>query len=111
MELWKAADIEKNKLFSLMEQVQIKLSKKSKGQYKPHDLRTCKWGDVMSEVQQTSQKWKAMPGNMAKGRKCLERLGQDSGAFKAWLELLPAGDYGSRYLPSSPFSPEYTHIS
>jgi hypothetical protein len=97
-ELWNAADIEKKKLFDLMEQVQTKLSKKSKGQYKALDLRTCEWEDVMSEVQETSKKWKSMPGNMGKARKCLETLGQDSGAFQAWLELLLAGDYGSRYL-------------
>jgi hypothetical protein len=96
-ELWKAADIQKKELFELMEQVQSKLNKKSKGQYKVLDLRTCEWGDVMSEVQQTSQQWKSMPGNMEKARKCLETLGQDSGAFQAWLELLPAGDYGARY--------------
>lgn len=95
-ELWRAADIEKDKLSRLMEEVQIKASKKSKGQYKPLDLKTSKWSDVMLEVQETSQRWKSTPGNMAIGRKCVERLAQDSGAFQAWLELLPAGDYGSR---------------
>lgn len=96
--LWKAADAEKDKLFGLMEQVQTKLSKKSKGNYTPLDLSTCKWGDVMSEVQNAGQRWKSMPGPTAKARRCLERLGEDSGAFSAWLNLLPAGDYGSRYL-------------
>jgi hypothetical protein len=105
-DLWKTAETEKKKLFDLMEQVQAKLSKKSKGQYQPLDLSTCKWGDVMSEVQETSQKWKSMPGNMAKARKCLETLGQDSGAFQTWLELLPAGDYGARYLTCSCSIPE-----
>jgi hypothetical protein len=95
-ELWKEADAEKNKLFALMQQVQLKLSKKSKGEYKPVDLKTCNWGEVMYEVHATSQSWKGLPGSMSKGRKCLERLGQDSRAFQAWLGILPAGDYGAR---------------
>lgn len=95
-ELWKDADAEKNRLFALMEQVQLKLSKKSKGEYKQLDLKTCNWREVMSEVKATSQKWKGLPGSMSKSRKCLERLGQDSGAFQAWLGVLPSGDYGAR---------------
>ncbi|PMD57094.1 uncharacterized protein K444DRAFT_615552 [Hyaloscypha bicolor E] len=94
-ELWKEAEAEKNKLFALMQQVQLKLSKKSKGEYKPVDLKTCNWGEVMYEVHATNQSWKGLPGSMSKGRKCLERLGQDSGAFQAWLGILPAGDYGA----------------
>lgn len=95
-ELWKRADLEKSKLFDIMEQVRIKLNKKSKGQHKSLDLRSCKWEEVMSEVQETSQRWKTMPNVTAKAQKCLEILGQNSEAFQAWLGLLPAGDYGSR---------------
>ncbi|MAD85389.1 MAG: hypothetical protein CL912_20710 [Deltaproteobacteria bacterium] len=79
-----------------MQQVQVKLGKKSKGIYKPVDLKTCNWGEVMSEVHATSQSWKGLPGKMSTGRRCLEKLGQDSGAFQAWLGVLPAGDYGAR---------------
>ena len=95
-DLWIAADDEKMKLFELMGAVQVKISKKSKSRYQPLDLRGCTWEEVMSEIQETSQRWKGLPGK-SKGRKCLEVLGHDSGAFQAWLGLLPAGDYGSRY--------------
>jgi hypothetical protein len=93
-ELWKAADIEKNKLFELMEKVQVRISKKSKMQYKPFDLRNCKWKDVMIEVQEMSHRWKSIPGNKATCRKCLEKLGQDSGAFQAWIGLCQLGTMG-----------------
>jgi len=79
-----------------MEEVQIKISKKSKTRYQPLDLRGCTWEEVMLDVQETSQRWKGLPGKSI-SRKCLEKLGNDSGAFQAWLGLLPAGDYGSRY--------------
>jgi hypothetical protein len=93
--LWKDADEEKNKLFALVEQVQNKLNK-GKNQHKNTNLRNCKWEEVMSEVKATGQKWKTAPSHTAKARRCIERLGQDSGALQAWLGLLPAGDYGSR---------------
>jgi len=78
-----------------MEEVQIKISKKSKARYQPLDLRDCTWAEVMLAVQETSQRWKGLP-QMALGRKCLDKLGQNSEAFQAWIGLLPAGDYGSR---------------
>lgn len=59
-----------------MELAQARISKKSKGQYQKLDMTACKWNDVMQEVQETSQRWKSLPGNTA-GRKCLERLGHD----------------------------------
>jgi hypothetical protein len=95
-ELWKSADEQRTKLFALMEQVRLKLNKKSKGQHMNLDLRNCRWEEVMFEVQETSQRWKGTPGYTAKAQRCLEKLGQDSGAFQAWLGVLPAGDYGAR---------------
>ena len=50
----------------------------------------------MSEVKDTGQRWKTAPSRTARARRCIEKLGQDSGALQAWLGLLPAGDYGSR---------------
>ncbi|KUJ07779.1 uncharacterized protein LY89DRAFT_352668 [Mollisia scopiformis] len=93
-ELWKNADEEKEKLFALVEQVQAKLSK-TKVPQKNTKLRSCKWEEVISEVKDTSQKWKTSPSRTARARRCVEKLGQDSGALQAWVGLLPAGDYGS----------------
>ncbi|CZT51489.1 uncharacterized protein RSE6_12638 [Rhynchosporium secalis] len=96
-ELWKRADAETDKLFVLMQEVQLKLSKRSKGTsnaFVSLDLKACNWEEVISEIRTTSQSWKELP-RMSKGRKCLERLGQDSGAFQDWLGILPAGDYGA----------------
>jgi hypothetical protein len=95
-ELWKSADEHKTKLFTLMEQVRLKLNKRNKGQHVSLDQRNCRWEEVMSEVQETSQRWKGTPRYTAKAQRCLEKLGQDSGAFQAWLGVLPAGDYGAR---------------
>jgi hypothetical protein len=97
-ELWKSAELEKAKLFTLMQEVRIKLNKKSKNQHMHVDMRNCRWEQVLSKVKETSQIWKGLPNFSAKAQRCLERLRQDSGAFQAWLGLLPAGDYGSRYL-------------
>lgn len=96
VELWNSANEQKTKLFALMEQVRLKLNKKSKGQHMSLDLRNCRWEEVISEVQETSQRWKGTPRYTAKAQRCLEKLGQDSGAFQAWLGVLPAGDYGAR---------------
>ncbi|CZT08040.1 uncharacterized protein RCO7_09598 [Rhynchosporium graminicola] len=96
-ELWKRADAETDKLFVLMQEVQLKLSKRCKGTsnaFVPLDLKACNWEEVISDIRTTSQSWKELP-RMSKGRKCLERLGQDSGAFQDWLGILPAGDYGA----------------
>ena len=29
---------------------------------------------------------------------CIDKVGWNSAVFGSWLELLPAGDYGSRYV-------------
>lgn len=94
-----------------MQQAQTKLSKKSKGEYQPLDLRGCRWEDVMSEVQEISQVWMSRPGKTAKVRNCLETLGHGSQAFEAWLELLPDGDYGARYSSPPNFEGEDTDRS
>jgi hypothetical protein len=52
----------------------------------------------MSEVKATGQRWKTAPSRTARARRCLEKLGQNSEALQAWLGLLPAGDYGARYV-------------
>jgi hypothetical protein len=93
--LWKNADEEKNKLFDIVEKAQNKLNK-GKGAHKSTNLRSCNWEEVMSEVKDTGQRWKTAPSRTARARRCIEKLGQDSGALQAWLGLLPAGDYGSR---------------
>jgi len=95
-ELWKSADEQKTKLFDLMEQVRLKLNKKSKGQHMNINLRNCRWEEVMSEVQETSRIWKGTPRYSVKAQRFLEKLGQNSGVFQAWLGVLPAGDYGAR---------------
>lgn len=50
----------------------------------------------MVEVERTGQQWKTASGRSAKARRFLESLGEGSDALGAWLQLLPAGDYGSR---------------
>jgi hypothetical protein len=80
-----------------MEQVRLKLNKKSKGQHMELNLRSCRWEEVMSEVQETSQRWKGTSRYTGKAQRCLEKLGQNSETFQAWLGVLPAGDYGARY--------------
>lgn len=94
-DLWKAADEEKNKLFELIAQVQTRLNQ-TKGPRNTTNLRTCKWEEVMVEVERTGQQWKTASGRSAKARRFLESLGEGSDALGAWLQLLPAGDYGSR---------------
>ncbi|KKY35732.1 hypothetical protein UCDDA912_g04340 [Diaporthe ampelina] len=73
--MWKEADEEINQLFALMVQ--------------------CTWEQVMGEVQSLATRWSTSPKKSSKMMICLEKLGQNSDAFKSWLELLPAGDYGS----------------
>jgi hypothetical protein len=94
VELFRGANEEVNKLFSLMDQVQGKLNKKSKGKYIVQNLKRASWEDVMSEIQSTSQRWSNLPAKI-RGRGFLEKIGQHSEAFQAWIGLLPAGDYGS----------------
>ncbi|KAI8631370.1 hypothetical protein F5Y19DRAFT_425982 [Xylariaceae sp. FL1651] len=92
-EMWKQADTEKEELFDLMEQVRIKFD--DKDGYRLGNLRHCKWDQVMQEVQETALRWKNSPRRASRVMQYIDKLGRNSEAFQSWLELLPAGDYGS----------------
>lgn len=94
--MWKQADAEKEELFGLIEQVQIKFEDKGSNRLSGLDLRRCKWDQVMLQVQETSNQWKSSPRRTSRAMQCIDKLGQNSEAFQNWLELLPAGDYGAR---------------
>lgn len=92
--------MEIDKLFALIDQVRAKMDKKSPGSLQQParlDLRRCTWDQVMGEVHSAATRWSTTPKKSSKIMNCLDKLGQNSAAFKSWLELLPAGDYGSRY--------------
>ncbi|WDK23004.1 hypothetical protein CGRA01v4_14295 [Colletotrichum graminicola] len=98
--MWKEVDDEKERLFSLMLQVQEKLSKKRNGgpQIQPiaeRDLRQCSWGQVLNEDKKTAERWKGSPDKESKTMVFIDKIGKYSGALETWLELLPMGDYGS----------------
>jgi hypothetical protein len=96
MENWKQVDKEKEQLFDLIEKVRSKFDGKSGNQNANLDLRHCKWDQVMQEVADTSQRWTGKT-KTSKTAQCINKLGRYSGAFEAWLGLLPQGDYGARY--------------
>ncbi|KAK2028609.1 hypothetical protein LX32DRAFT_663747 [Colletotrichum zoysiae] len=98
--MWKEVDGEKERLFALILQVQEKLSKKKNGgcQVKPIteiNLRKCSWGEVLSEVNTTAERWKGSPEKESKTMVFIDKIGKYSGALETWLGLLPMGDYGS----------------
>lgn len=98
--MWKEADEEINQLFALIVQVRAKMDRESSSRHQQRtslDLRHYTWEQVMGEVQSLATCWSTSPKKSSKMMIYLERLGQNSDAFKSWLELLPAGDYGSRY--------------
>ncbi|KAJ0122198.1 hypothetical protein J7T55_002710 [Diaporthe amygdali] len=98
VEMWKEADEEINQLFALIVQVRAKMDRKSSStqqQQTSLNLRQCTWEQVMGEVQSLATRWSTSPKKSSKMMIYLEKLGQNSDAFKSWLELLPAGDYGS----------------
>lgn len=98
--MWKEADEEVNQLFDLIAQVHMKMDRESPSSHKQRaslNLRQCTWEQVMGEVQSLATRWSTSPKKSSKMMRYLEKLGQNSDAFKSWLELLPAGDYGSRY--------------
>lgn len=82
-----------------MEQVQIQLDKKIRNgiQAEKVHLKRCTWQEVMQEVQLTASRWATTPKKTSNFMVCLDRLGRNSAAFESWLQLLPDGDYGSRY--------------
>lgn len=85
----------------MMEKVREKLRKKNflGNSLTDLDLRHCKWGEVMSEVQMTATSWKTSTTHSTKMMQYIDKVGQNSKAFESWLSLLPAGDYGARYDP------------
>lgn len=98
--MWKEADEEVEQLFDLVEQFRVKIDKKSPSSHQQRasiNLRQCTWEQVMGEVQSLATRWSTSPKRSSKMMRCLKTLGQNSDAFKSWLELLPDGDYGSRY--------------
>lgn len=102
--MWKEADEEVNQLFDLIAQVRARMDRKSPAcnqQRTSLNLRQCTWEQVVGEVQSLATRWSTSPKRSSKMMRCLEKLGQNSEAFKSWLELLPAGDYGSRYASAS----------
>lgn len=99
-DIWKEIDEEKDRLFDLMYKVQQKLVKDQTDQ-DAIDLRTCNWAQVMARVQMTGSRWKSRPSRQSKAMVFIDKVGQNSSALQSWLSLLPAGDYGSRYGPSS----------
>lgn len=100
VDMWKEADKEVNQLFKLMAQVREKMDRKSPSSQQHRaslNLRQFTWEQVIGEVQSLATRWSTSPTRSSKMMRCLEKLGKNSDAFKSWLELLPAGDYGSRY--------------
>lgn len=104
VEMWKQADQEVNQLFALIIQVRAKMDRKGSSNHQQPEilnLRQCTWEQVMGEVQSLATRWSTSPKKSSKMNTYLEKLGHNSDAFKSWLELLPAGDYGSRYARAS----------
>ncbi|KAK8112588.1 hypothetical protein PG984_013114 [Apiospora sp. TS-2023a] len=96
-DLWKEADEDKEQLFSMMERVREKLKKRgfASNTLADSNLRHCKWGEVMSEVQTTATNWRTSTTHSTKMMHYIDKVGQNSKAFESWLTLLPAGDYGA----------------
>jgi hypothetical protein len=102
--MWKQADEEVNQLFALILEVRAKMDRKSSSSQQQRtslNLRKCTWEQVMGEVQSLATRWSTSPKKASRSMMCLEKLGKNSDAFKSWLDLLPAGDYGSRYAGAS----------
>ena len=52
------------------------------------------WSDVMKELQNAQNYYKTRHGGGPIG-KALSKFGRYTESLKGWLDLLPAGDYGS----------------
>lgn len=101
--LWKEVDEEKERLFSLMEQVHKKLASQRGSEVSMDDaidLRKSNWRQVMSEVQKTARRWKNRPDKQSKVTSFIDKVGKNTPSLETWFGLLPAGDYGSRYRPT-----------
>jgi hypothetical protein len=97
--LWDQANEEKDKLLNLMKDVQAKLdkNKSSSSASARIDLSQCTWNQVMQEVQRMASQRSTSPKKSSKVARYISELGRNSDAFRSWLEILPGGDYGSRY--------------
>ncbi|KAK8116432.1 uncharacterized protein PG998_004713 [Apiospora kogelbergensis] len=98
-EMWKEADKDIQELLRMTEDLRKKLTKeKATGNVTTlakEDLRNCTWEEVMGEVEATSTLWRTSTIKSTKTMQYIDKVGQNSEAFQSWLELLPAGDYGS----------------
>ena len=101
-DLWKQADIEKQQIFDLMDKVQAKLQKKygKSNQVLTTNVRKATWCQVLDQVNTTAQQW-SQSRKASNVSLSIDKIGRNSDAFQAWLQLLPGGDYGSRCV--SPF--------
>ncbi|KAI0427952.1 hypothetical protein F5Y09DRAFT_314759 [Xylaria sp. FL1042] len=95
IEMWKQVDTEKERLFDLIEQVQKKIKDQGNSRLSSMELRHCTWDQVMVQVKETSLLWKSSSRRSSRAMRCIDKLGQNSEAFKSWLDLLPDGDYGA----------------
>ncbi|KAI1274635.1 hypothetical protein F5Y07DRAFT_410066 [Xylaria sp. FL0933] len=93
--MWKQVDAEKEKLFDLIEQIQKKIEDRGNSGLSSMELRHCTWDQVMVQVRETSLSWKSSSRRSSRAMRCIDKLGQNSEAFKSWLDLLPDGDYGA----------------
>ncbi|KAF6837171.1 hypothetical protein CPLU01_03283 [Colletotrichum plurivorum] len=110
--LWKQVDGEKEALFTLMEEVQRKLLKKTADNGGPKekiDVRRCSWSQVVSQVQITAEMWRNRPEKQGKTMIFIDKVGRNRDAFESCLQLLPMGDYGSRSVPDSAAG-QYTKV-
>jgi hypothetical protein len=103
--MWEEANDEINALFDLMAKVQAKFGgnptasaivAKAETQHPSTNLRNCTWNDVMAEVQEAANMWKRRPSRDSKMMGLIDKVGQNSAALEAWIQLLPVGDYGAR---------------
>jgi hypothetical protein len=103
--MWEEANDEINALFDLMAKVQEKFGgsptatgivAKANTPLPSANLRHCTWNDVMAEVQEAANMWKKRPSRDSKMMGLIDKVGQNSAALEAWIQLLPMGDYGAR---------------
>ncbi|KAI0198182.1 hypothetical protein F4808DRAFT_265975 [Astrocystis sublimbata] len=93
--MWKEADADIHELFNLMEKVQCKFTDREDNRLNVSELRRCSWNQVMIQVREISVSWESSPRRISKSMQCIDKLGRNSEVFQSWLDLLPAGDYGS----------------
>lgn len=105
--MWEEANDDINALFDLIAKVQAKFTNSlpatgtgtlvtAKTSQASANLRNCTWNDVMAEVQTAANMWKQRPSRDSKMMSLIDKVGQNSTALEAWIQLLPMGDYGAR---------------